>query len=78
MFQTNKQIQHGVVIHRLHFFLYHISDFDKKKSIFFFQSAITHPKKFVTAPLTKYVFNYVSKTNILYLKKYILNVTYFR
>lgn len=70
MFQINKQIQHGVVIHRLHFFLYHISDFDKKESNgFFFQSAITHPKKFVTAPLTKYVFNYVSKTNILYLKK---------
>lgn len=70
MFQTNKQIRHGVVIHRLHFFLYHISDFDKKESnVFFFQSAITHPKKFVTAPLTKYVFNYVSKTNILYSKK---------
>lgn len=70
MFQTNKQIQHGVVIHRLHFFLYHISDFDKKESnVGFFQSAITHPKKFVTAPLTKYVFNYVSKTNILYSKK---------
>lgn len=34
----------------------------------YFQSAITHPKKFVTAPLTKYVFNYVSDTNILYLK----------
>lgn len=72
MFQTNKQIQHGVFIHRLHFFLYHISDFDtfvKRNQNFFFQSAITHPKKFVTAPLTKYVFNYVSKTNILYSKK---------
>lgn len=34
----------------------------------YFQSAITHGKQFVTAPLTKYVFNYVSETYLLWIK----------
>lgn len=34
----------------------------------YFQSAITHGKQFVTAPLTKYVFNYVSEKYLLWIK----------
>lgn len=54
MFQTNKQIQHGVVIHRLHFFLYHISDFDKKESnVFFFSVCNNSPKEVCYCPANK-------------------------
>lgn len=43
-------------------------------SLLMFQSAIHKPKQFFTAPLTKYVFNYVSKLSTTVWKKLVSHI----